>query len=729
MRVVVRSVRTLRMRLPLTLRGLLRAPAFSLTSIVTLALAVCLSTTVFAVVDGVLFKSLPFSHPDQLYLIGGAPAGDGYGPFSGADIAHLRDANPEVPISLHGGGWLDQHPSAPGVQLRALGVDSSFFDVLGLRPMVGGFTRADFARSPDSGDPEPAVVSYQFWQRHARGDAAALGSTIRLTKRTIIIAGVLPPGFALPDVLYGQPDFIFPLPDAWTLPGDPLDREFGAILRAQDVEQLSQIRRRSGVALASAAQSYGAPDDEAGKPYDSVNLVSLNDSLGLKERPFFRLAFAVAILLVLIACVNVTSLALARTRDRTRELRVRLALGASRRDIAVVVTGDVLLVTIAGAALGLWLAGPMLEIALRQMPGQVSTLKPPTLDWRVATFAFIVPLTAMLVFSLIPVSRALRDAPISRFATGTTPPARSLGPAVMLAVQSGLGIVLLIAGALVLASFGGLRQAPVGLRYQELGVVDAISTGGFDTLEKFAAFQDRVHQLMTTVPGVDGAAIVGGPLLQKRYSALHVQTPDAGARVWEVPVSSGFFAIAGLRLIDGRLPLPQEIERVDPVAVLSRPAARALFGDASAVGRAVKAHVNTLTVVGVVEDVRIGSQTEGEWGEVFTPIGQSQRYYATYLFRVRDEPDVVASRVATTLSREIPGLVVVRAASLGDALADTVTLQRFQASLFGITAVAALLLISAGIAVLSSAVCAAAGARQVSGRPSARVAAESCGCS
>ena len=685
------------MRLRLLLRGLLRAPAFALASIGTIALAVCLSTTVFAVVDGVLFKPLPFSHPENLHIIGGLPSEGSYGGFSAADIAQLRAANPDVAIAIHGGGWIHTHPSRPGVELQGRRVSPNFFEVLGLGPLAGGFTPEDFARPPESTDPLPAIVSYAFWLEYTNGATAALGTVIRLADTSIRIAGVLPRDFVFPHFASSDMDLLFPMPDWWTIPGDPWDREFNAFVRL-DPARRAEVTQRFDMALTAASKQYARPDDyPEAQAYERVTLEPFNENLGVNERPFFRLAFVVAALLVLIGCVNVTSLMLARTRDRARELRVRVALGASRRDIAGLVTGEVLLLTAIGAALGLWLANPALGLALHELP-ELSTLKAPAIDGRVVVFALLAPLTAMLMLSTVPVSRALRDAPLSMFATGTTPQTRSLGSSTMLAFESGMGIVLLVVGTLVLTSFSGLRQAPVGLRYQELGLVDVGHLGPSETVEERAAFQDRIIERMAAVPGVEGAAIFGGPLFERRYSALHMEPKGSDVRIWEVPVSSRFFEIAGLQLVEGRLPSAHEITRADSIMVLSRPAARGLFGLEPAVGRVVKGHTNTFTVVGVVEDVRTGSQREGSWGEAFTPIGQSERYYASFLFRSTADLDEVASRVAMALSRDIPGLLVEKAAPLDDAIAGTVKLQRFQASIFGITGGAALLLVSVGVA-------------------------------
>jgi ABC-type antimicrobial peptide transport system permease subunit len=123
-----------------------------------------------------------------------------------------------------------------------------------------------------------------------------------------------------------------------------------------------------------------------------------------------------------------------------------------------------------------------------------------------------------------------------------------------------------------------------------------------------------------------------------------------------------------------------------------------MFGEASALGHVVTSSSHTYTVVGVVDDVRFATQREGTWGEGFTPLSRSERYYATYVLRAEDRLDEVLARVAQTISRDVPGVLVERAEPVAESVAGTVHVQRFQASLFGVAAAAALVLLAVGVA-------------------------------
>ena len=688
------------MRLRLVLRGLLRAPAFTLASTGTIALAVCLSATVFAVVDGVLFKPLPYPKAHELFVVGGLPSThDEAGPLSPGDLEHLQAAYPSAAITMYGGWWGLKHPAAPSVELWGTRIDPQFFDVLGVRPLIGGLTPDDFARNAMDPTPLPAIVSHSFWLRHAGGDPAALGTLADLAGQRIRIAGVLPVDFVLPHRRHSRIDFLFPTPAEWRRSTDRWYRRTGGLVRIERSREV-ETRARYDAAMASSLHEYGPRPDAREKPYDRVSLKPLAGELGATERPFFALAFAGAALIVLIACVNVTSLMLARAWARTREWRVCTALGASRRDIAGMIGGEVVAVTLCGAALGFALTYPAFALLHNQLPDAVMLLKPPRIDVRVAAFAILVPMAVMLAFALLPLSRAFRDAPLSLRSSGATPSTKSWASSSLLALESGIGIAVIVLGAFVLVSFAGLRRTPTGLAHDGLAVVNLELQEHAPTAEGRAALQDQVLASISRVPGVDAGAIFGGPLFQNMYSALELEVPgsDRDMRVTEIPVSSSFYEIAGLTLREGRLPTPEEVEHGDLITVLTLPAAREMFGESSAVGRLIKSSSHTYTVVGVVDDVRFASQREGTYGEGFTPVTRSERFYVTYLFRTRESPDDVLPRVAEAITRDVPGVLVERAESFAEAVAGTVRLQRFQASLFGIAAGAALLLLSVGVA-------------------------------
>lgn len=691
------------MRLRLTLRGLLRAPAFALASIGTIALAMGLSATVFAVVDGVLFKPLPYPQADELLVVRGQPTGRDEGSLSWPDRSHLRAASPETPMTVYGGGGAFSHPAGGQRWARSMHVDRRFFDVIGLRPFAGGFEDADFRHSYVQGVVRPAIVAFELWRDHLGGPAKPVGSLFELRGSRFRIAGILPPGFVFPDARHSRLELLFAMPDAHAENPDRWDRDYRTLARVQPVTATS-LREKWSAAMSSTRHEYGPPPQVDMQPYDRVTLTPLSQMLGTAERPFFMVAFAGAAWLVLIACINVASLTLARTRSRARELRLCVALGAGRRQIAQLVISEAVIVTAAGAAVGLALAQALIVVVQEQLPPDLNLLRPLAIDWRVVLFAFLAPLMAMLVLSLIPLNRAFREAPAGSAAPTSTPRAQSWGASTLLAFESGLSAAVLVIGSLVLASFAVLRNEPSGFATERLIVADIGILLEQETPEQRVAFQADILRRLTEVPGIDNAALVGGTLFENNYSALALEPPAHAPdlHVAQVPVSDQFFEIAGLTLEEGRLPTVAEIRRGDPVAVVSRPAVRGLWGEGSALGRVVRARwdPNFYTVIGVVSDVRTAAQSEGRIGEAFTPMARSEHghMFAHYVLRATGDPQAASAAVRQALARDVPGIFIDRIEPFADAIADTARLQRFQASVFGAAALAAVLLLSVGVA-------------------------------
>lgn len=691
------------MRLRLTLRGLLRAPAFALASIGTIALAVGLSTTVFAVVDGVLFKPLPYPQADDLMVVRGQPTGRDQGTLSWPDRQRLQAASADTQMTVYGNWVVFKHPAGAHLEVRGVNVDRRFFDVLGIRPFAGGFEDADFRQSYVKDWIRPAMVGFEFWRDYVGGPAKPVGSMFELRGDRFRVAGVLPPGFVFPHERHSRLELLFAMPDARAENQDRWNRDYTTLVRVPTPAAAS-LREKWSAVMTSTRHEYGPAAPAGEQPYDRVTLTPLAQMLGTAERPFFMVAFAGAAWLVLIACINVAGLSLARTRSRARELRLCVALGAGRPQIAQMVIAETLILTATGAAVGLALTQSLLIVVQEQLPQGLNLLRPLAIDWRVVVFAVLAPLTSMLALSVIPLNRAFREAPSGSAAPTVTPRARSWGASTLLAFESGLGVAVLVIGSLVLASFAVLRSEPSGFADGRLIVANLGIVVAQDRPEQRAAVQNDLLARLAAVPGIQDAALVGGTLFERSYSALALEPPAHAPdlHVAHVPVSEQFFEIAGLTLEEGRLPTVDEIRRGDPVAVVSRPAVRGLWGDGPALGRAVRARwdPNVYTVIGVVSDVRTAAQSEGRIGEAFTPMARSEhgRMFAQYVLRATGDPHAASQDVRKALARDVPGIFLDRIEPFANAVADTVRLQRFQASVFGTAAAAAVLLLSVGVA-------------------------------
>jgi len=181
------------MAIRLAFRTLLRSRWYAATAIGTITLTIALGATVFAVVDGVLFKPLPYRESDRLFTLRGSSGatGEGTASLAPADVRYLSEADPRIPVAGIGGAPTLAHPDRPDLRIWSAAIEVSFFDVLGQHPLVGGFTAEHYA-SPRSRDAAtPAIITYALWRQRLGGDPQVIGRTIDLVASRLLIVGVL----------------------------------------------------------------------------------------------------------------------------------------------------------------------------------------------------------------------------------------------------------------------------------------------------------------------------------------------------------------------------------------------------------------------------------------------------------------------------------------------------------------------------------------------------------
>lgn len=374
------------------IRTLRRSPAYAATVIGVIALAMALATTVFAVVDGVLFKPLPYPNGDRLVSIesgfNNLPAATVAPPSwvkprttAGAslqDIAGWQAAAPEASITavrafnqLRMGGGVNEAPSGVAE------VQRNFFDTIGVQPLAGGLTAADFDHQDIV---RPVVISYDVWQTKFRGRSDVIGQkSISDPARGsgFRVAGVMPRGFVFPS---GDADVSFIAPYIPS-PSDllyPTRRNFFEVF-ARLPRGMANVELRGRVEAGMAAVAATRPteprrpgsSDRSWRmqgPVDQATIVPLASTLASAERPLFRAIFLAALVLVALGGLNISGLMAARGLDRARELGLRRMLGATRFRLGRLVFLEALVPIIAGTAIGLFLAVSLLRLGVGLLP-------------------------------------------------------------------------------------------------------------------------------------------------------------------------------------------------------------------------------------------------------------------------------------------------------------------------------------------------------------------------
>jgi len=697
------------MKLRLAFRTLRRSPWYAATAIATIALTIALASTVFAVVDGVLFKPLPYPDPDRLFIVHGsakAPSRPRVAALAALDVQYLREADGRIGVAAVGRPGTITHPDDAAVRMYSLGVDPHFFDVLGQRPLMGGFQPQDFIEAGANQTVTPAIVSYGFWQRHLGADPAVVGRTVHLIRTSLRIVGVLPRDFVVPaQGVPAPPEVLVPLVFPQESAGDRWERRYEAVVRLPREMSPQQGKLTLDKALAVHAGEY-PPKDILPGPYVEADLTSLQSSLKY-ERDLFSAAFAAASLLVLLGAINVAGLVGARARDRESELSIRAALGATGRELAGVVLGETFLIALLGGAVGVAIAGPLLAGIVAMLPQWLTLLKAPRIDGRVITFATLAATLPVIACALVPVMSAIRRTARQRIAATTSETSRmQWSRRVLLATESAIGIVLVVAGSLVLAGFALLRADDSGFDESRLAVVELIPTESLTPSARDAA-EARALDRLRQLPGVNMVATMDVPLLEASYAGSAFAAPRGAKRLWasEVHVSSGFFDVTGLRALDGRLLSDEELGLPRTLAVVSENLARAYWPNERAVGQTLESSLEgappAVTIVGVVKDLRLGSQKDRMHGEIYLPAGLGGHLLKIYLLKTAT-PDETARRAALAIRTDVKGFVVRRAESLETALSKSVRQERLQAMLFGIAGGAGLLLLAVGIGGLAA---------------------------
>ncbi|HJU44653.1 MAG TPA: ABC transporter permease [Vicinamibacterales bacterium] len=691
------------------LRSLFGSRAFAITAIGTIALAIALAATVFAIVDGVLFKPLPFARAAELYnAMGTAGERSGSASLALADVEYLRAVDPRIEVTAlalaPGGRFRDR----PEMEIGAAEIEPNVFEVLGQFPLVGGFSRDQFSTRSDVTGLRPAIISYRLWRDRLGADPQAIGRTLDFIEGGIVIVGVLPRDFVFPTSnVFIRPDFLVPLVPVPDTPSDRWRRRLTTIVRIPADIPHEQAKARLDAAIAAHAHE-GPPRTAIPGPYTATVLSALEQRLGRTERPLFGTAFAGALLLVLLACVSVAGLLTARCRDRARELSVRVALGASRAQLLRLLLGEAVIVALAGAAVGLLIAPSVLAMTLVWLPDRLFLIKPPAIDLRVISFATAASTITMLAVSALSVASVVRPV-VARTLAGmqtSTPRARSWATTITLGAQSAIGIALVVAGALALASLVALRAEDPGFDRDGLAVIEVL-TPGLAQNNSGPPLQSRYASVISRIeahPGVTGVATIGTTLLENVYGGGTFAKP-AGARnvgAHDVPIGGRFFEVAGLSLVDGRLPTREEVDGGQPIAVVSEQIAEAYWPGQRAVGQELHSPRSkmSVTVIGVVKDARIATQNEEtSYGEIYVP---ATRYPGTrptvFLFRTTRDAELMAREVALVLNRDVAGVIVQRAESFETALAKSVRLFGFRGILFGVAAAAGLTLLAVGVA-------------------------------
>jgi predicted permease len=688
-------------------RSLRQRPWYAAAATAVIALTIALAATVFAVVDATLFKPLPYERPAELHFVSGGYSDEilsapgviirntsGLG-LSVRDMDDIVAAVPGATFAAYGrgsGGTAPLGSLLPWTP-RVGYVGERLFDVLGVHPLIGGFTPADFEAAATG--TIPVLISYDTWQSTFGGRPDVLNQMLAGTPPvTYRVAGVMPAAFVFP-ARGPAPHVLRPLVITSAEKADRYKRTKYFVMRLPSGVPLSEYRKRfEPVARAAAAELPDVPKQGGAGATDVFAVMPFEEQLSGRDRSTLLLVFGMAAALVLLGCANVSGLAASRQLDAARQLALRRALGAAAGDISALVLAESAVVVLVGATIGVLATFPALSLVRTLLPATLILGDAPAMSWRLVAFAALASGLCVLAVSLWPVRRALAQpiAPALTANAQTMSPAKSTGRFIVVAAQVGLGLVLTLAGAQLVGSLVRVWSGELG--YSADGVVTIeLAVDGASVHERATAI-DTFLQHVRQWPGVESAGATDALLLRD-------SSPGGMVGFSDYPITPGFIETLQPKLVSGRWPNAEEFAAGTPVAVLTPEAANKLFPEQSAVGQSITTRSGPFVVIGIAAPAMYSA-----WDglrkfpgfQSYVPYrAVSRRNTATIVLRAGRQDRAVVSRVMREAEMFRSPIRVTAVATAEDLLTDTIRPRRFQAWLFGSFGVAALAIVGAGL--------------------------------
>src|SRR5882762_9066976 len=600
------------------LRRLGRTPMFTAITLITLAAGVGANTVVFSVLEGVLFKPLPYPNPDELVGIWHTAPGIQIKDLdmSSSDYFIYREQNHTLQDI---GMYADASVSVTGVaepeQVQALRVTDGTLPVLGIPPSLGRV----FSKQDDSpGAPQTVMLTYGYWRRKFGGDASVIGRNIIVDGKSRQIIGVLPQRFHFLD--RDGPALITPF---------QFDRSkvnlgnfsYDGLARLNPGVTLEQVNADVARMLPIVMRSFPTPPGFSIKLFEDAkigpNVRPLKrDVVGDVGSVLWVLMGSIGMVL-LIACANVANLLLVRVEGRRQELAVRAALGASRARIAADLLLESVLLGFLGSAIGLGLAYAALRVLAAIAPAGLPRVREIGIDGGVLLFTLLISLLASIMFASIPIFKYAGV----RLSTGIREGGRALSQSkeqhrarsVLVVVQVALALVLLICSGLMIRTFRALTSVnpgfarPAALQTFRISIPSAMVKEN----EQVVRTQEEILHRLAAIPGVGSAGVVsmlpmtgGGwhdPIFIENHTYAEGELPPL--RTFRF-ISPEYLGTVGTPLVAGRAITWNDAYKKIPVAMVSENLAREYWHNPSAaLGK------------------RIRVSTKDEWREISGVVG------------------------------------------------------------------------------------------------------------
>ena len=701
-------------------RSLVRSPGFTLTVSLLLGLGVAATTTLFALINAVILKPLPYGDPEQLVMLweSNVPQNrlrEGPAPGQVNDWAASNDAFESLT------GWWTAQATLRGrdgsAPVQGVQVTKGFFEVFRRAPLLGRtFSGDDYIGRPSipsgrAGGAEPILVlSHRLWQSLG-ADPALVGGTLFVEGRNWRVIGVMPADFAVPDLnaafwtpwdmreSYNGPRF----PD-----GPPREARFlRAVGRLKPGLTLEAAEDRMAVLAARLAADH--PRTNAGW---SVQLVPLRDELIRSSRTELLLVFGAVFCLLLLVCANVASLSVARSAARAREMAIRLALGAGRTRIVREHLAETALCAVLTAFVAIVFTTVSMGAAIAFAPADIPRLNEVEVNASVVWFSIATAVLATIIGVFLPGLRGSATAIASTLKDGAPVSGQNASRVrrALVVAEIAVTVVLLVGAGLLARSFAGLQRVDPGFDVQNLLVLRiAPDVTRYKGAPLVTDYFGRVFNSIGELPGVASAAAVtvlpmstiGSDFYRPYWLEGARPAGNAEAQANVRMATPGYFNTLGLPLVSGREFSAQDAIDAPRVIIINESLARIAWKGEDPVGRSLildyQGGATARQVVGVVRDARYKGPRSDPSPEIFIPHAQNPYLVMNVLVRTTIDPAALAQSARAQALKVDPDQPVHSVTTMERLLAATMQEDRFAMLFVALFAAAGLLTAATGV--------------------------------
>ncbi len=706
-------------------RQLRKAPGFTLTVVLTLALGIGATTAIFSLVEGILLRPLPFSNPDRLVLLGDhLEGGSSATPVTAREIAtYSTSTNAFSSLGGYITGSYEVSGGAIPEEVNAARFTAGVFPTLGVRPILGRV----FTQEEEDTHQPLAVISYALWVNRYQNDPHVLGTSIVLDRKIYSIIGVMPRSFAFPpeDGRLDQSQLWIPM----SLTADELSDQHAGFWGYQMVARL-----KDGVTLAQAAQDAdrvskqvmrNLPTAQSAVPIRG-DVIPLLEYDVAEARPLLRMLFLAVSVILVIGCFNVAGLMLVRAIRRRGEYALRLALGARSGVIIRESVLEGLFLGAGGGLLGLAFAAIAIRTTLRLLPESMPRVDSISIDATVAAFALLLTLATGVLCGLAPAFTALRTNLTENLkegaGTGTGTSIHSWLRSALVVSEIAIALVLLTVSGAFLRSFQKMRAVDPGFRPDHVVVAGyRLPLQQYSTQAASEAFERAVVDRLSGAPGTIAVGITTAVPASGGFGETAFTIEGEPTASWKLKFAmfgttyGDYFRAMGIPLVDGRYFTEDDRSDSPLVIIVNQSMAKHAWPGQRAIGK--RMHVGTpkhslpwVTVVGVVADTKMGSRDEPSNDQWYTPTEQPATLngleYAGTLtdaasayitLRSALPAEQVAQALRSAVAKVDPMLALQQVQAMEEAISNVEAPRRFNTDLITSFAAGALLLAITGI--------------------------------